>query len=252
MPYGYFKHLPRRTATDKVFRDKGFGIAKNLKYDGYKCGIASLVYKFFDEKSSGGGVKSWNISNQELVKELHKLTIKKFEKQKVYPSIKDNICAADLADVQLLSKFNERNWFLLLVIDVYSKYNSVVSLKGIKGITIINAFQRLLDKLSRKPKKVWEDKGSKFYNRSIKSWQQDNDVEMYSVYNEGKSVVAERFIRTSKNKIYKHMSSVPNNVYTVKLDDIYDKYKSIYHSVIKMKPFDAKSCTYIDFGTKKW
>ena len=153
--------------------------------------------------------------------------------------------------MQLFSKFNERNCFLLLVIDVYSKYTSVVSLKGKKGFTIINAFQRVLDKLSHKPKKVWEDKGSKFYNRSMKSWQQDNDVEMYSVYNEGKSVVAERFIRTSKDKIYKHMTSVPNNVYTVKLDDIYDKYKSTYHSVIKMKPFDVKSCIYIDFGIKK-
>ena len=72
MAYRDFKHLPRRTVTDKVFRDKGFGIAKDLKYDGYQRGIASLVYKFFDKKSSGDGVKSWNISNQELVKELHK------------------------------------------------------------------------------------------------------------------------------------------------------------------------------------
>ena len=81
-----------------------------------------------------------------------------------------------------------------------------------KGIIITNAFQKILDESDRKSKKVWVDKGSELYSRSVKLWLHD-DIEMQSTYNEGKCVVAERFIRTSKNKIYKHMISVSKNVY---------------------------------------
>ena len=79
-------------------------------------------------------------------------------------------------------------------------------MKDKKGASIVNAFQSILNKSSRKPNKVWVDKGSEFYNRSMKSSLEKNDIEMYSTHNEGKSVVAERFIRTIKNKIYKHMT----------------------------------------------
>ena len=92
------------------------------------------------------------------------------------------------------------------------------------------------------------DKGSEFYNRSMKSWFQDNDIEMYSTHNKGKSVVTERFIRTLKNKIYKYMSSVSKNVYINDLADIVNKYNSIYYSTIKMKLADVKSSTYVDFN----
>ena len=85
--------------------------------------------------------------------------------------------------------------FSLCVIDIYSKYEWVVSLKNGKGITITNAFQKILDKSNRKPNKICVDKGTTFYNRSIKSLLQDNDVKAFSTHNEGKSIVAERFIR---------------------------------------------------------
>ena len=89
------------------------------------------------------------------------------------------------------------------------------------------------------------DKGSEFYNASLKKWLQDNIV-MYSTHNEGKSVVAERFIRTRKNKIYKYMTSISKNVYIDKLDDIVDEYNNTYHTIIKMKPIDVKDTTYIN------
>ena len=97
-------------------------------------------------------------------------------------------------------------------IDIYSKYAWVVPLKDKKGVTIANSFQKILDNSKRKPNKIWVDKGSEFYNRSIKSWLEKIDIEMYSTHNEGKSVVAERFIRTLKNKIYKYMTSISKNV----------------------------------------
>ena len=150
--------------------------------------------------------------------------------------------------MQLISKFNKGFKFLLRVIDIYSKYAWVVPLKDKKGICIVNAFQNILYKSNRKPNKIWVDKGSEFYNRSMKSWLEKNDVEMYLTHNEGKSVVADRFIRTIKNKIYKHMTSISKNVYIDKLDDIVHKYNNKKHRTIKMKPTDVKDNTYIGFG----
>ena len=99
----------------------------------------------------------------------------------------------------------------------------------------------------RKPNKIWVDKGSKFYNSSFKKWLKDNDIDMYSIHDEGKSVFAERFIRTLKTKIYKHMTSVSKNVYINKSDDIVGEYNNTYHRTIKMKPVDVKDGRYIDF-----
>ena len=92
-------------------------------------------------------------------------------------------------------------------------------MKDKKGASIFIAFQKILDDSVKKPNKLWVDKGSEFYNSSFKKWLKDNDIEMYSIHNEGISVVAERFIRTLKNKIYKYMTSIPKNVYINKLDD---------------------------------
>ena len=95
---------------------------------------------------------------------------------------------------------------------------------------------------------MWVDKGSAFYNRSIKLWSENNDIEMYSTHKEGKSVIAEGFIRTLKSKTYKYMTSVSENVYIDKLDDIVNKYNNAYHSTIKIRPVDVKSNKYIDFS----
>ena len=97
-----------------------------------------------------------------------------------------------------------------------------------------------------KPNKIWVDKGSEFYIRSMKSWPEKNDIEIYSTSKEGKYVVAEKFIRTLKNKIYDYMASISKNVYIDKLDDIVNKYNNTYHSTIKMKPVNVKSSTNIN------
>ena len=149
--------------------------------------------------------------------------------------------------MQLINKFNKGFRFLLCVIDIFSKYAWVVPLKDKKGISIVNAFQKILDDSNRKPNKIWVDKGSEFYNSSVKKWLKDNNIEMYSIHNEGKSVVTERFIRTLKTKIYKYMMSISKNVYIDKLDDTVNEYSNTYHRTIKMKPADVKDNTYIDF-----
>ena len=101
-------------------------------------------------------------------------------------------------------------------------------------------FKIILDESNCTLNKIWVDKGSKYYNRSMKSWPEKNAIEKYSTHNEGKLVVAERFIRTLKNKIYKYMTSISKNVNSHKLDDIVDKYNNKYHRTIKMKPVDVK------------
>ena len=96
----------------------------------------------------------------QLAEELHKPIIRKFKKRTVYSRSKDNIWGADLADLQLISKFNKGFIFLLCVIDIFSKYAWVIPLKDKKGVTITNAFQKIFDKSGRKPNKIWVDKGS--------------------------------------------------------------------------------------------
>ena len=242
MAYGDFKDLPKRTAADNVLRDKAFKIASDQKYDGYQRGLASMVYKFFDKKSQGKGLAN-NKENVQLAMNF----INQLLKNLVYSSFKDNIWGVDLADMQLLSEFNKAFRFLLCVIDIFSKYAWVIPLKDKNDISIVNAFQIILKYSNRKPNKIWVDKGSEFYNSSFKKWLEDNDIIMYSTNNKGKSVVAERFIRTLKNKIYTYMTSVSKDVYIDKLDDIVKKYNNTYHTSIKMKPVDVKDKAYIGF-----
>ena len=123
-------------------------------------------------------------------------------------------------------------------------------MKDKKGVSIVDAFQVMLDKSGCKPNNIWVDKGSEFYNSSFKKWLKDNDIEMYSIHNEGKSIVAERFIRTLMTKICKYMTSVSKNLYIDKLNDIVNEYNNTYHSTIKIKPVDVKDNTCIDLKKK--
>ena len=184
LAYGDFKDLAKRTVADKVLRDKAFKIASDQKYDRYQRGLTSMVNKFFDKKISGSGLPS-NKEKIQIANEIHKPIIRKFKKRKVHSSFKNNIWDVDLADMQLLSKFNKGFRFLLCVIDIFSKYAWVIPLKDKKDISIVNAFQIILKGSSRKPNKIWVDKGSEFYNISFKKWLKDNDIEMYSTNNEG-------------------------------------------------------------------
>ena len=167
MAYGNFKDLIRRTASDKVSRDKAFPIAKNPKYDGYQ---------FFDKKSSGSGITAIK-PNYQLANELRKSIIRKFKKRKVYSLFKDNIWGIDLADMQSLSKYNREIKYLLCAVDLFSKCAWVIPLKDKKGISIVNGFQKIISK-GRKPSKIWTDQGSEFYNNSFKEFLKINNTEM--------------------------------------------------------------------------
>ena len=248
MAYGDFKDSKRRTQSDKVLKVKAFEIASNPKCDGYQRGLASMVYKFFGKKSKGAGVKNESKENQQLANELHKPITKNLKKRKVYSSYKDNIWGIDLADMQLISKYNKGIRYLLCAIDFFIKYLFVVPLKDKKGVSIVNAFQKNLNNSKRKPNKIWVDQESEFYNTHFKKWLKDNNIEMYSTYNEGKSVVAERFVRTLKNKIYKHMIAISKNVCFDVLDNFVDKYNNTYHRTIQMKPVDVGDDSFAEYN----
>ena len=117
-------------------------------------------------------------------------------------------------------------------------------MKDKKSIIITIAFQKNLKESKRKLNKIWVDKGSEFYDRSVKSWLEKNDIEMYSAHNEGKSIATEVLIRSLKNEIYKYMTTISKNVYVDKLDDIVNKYNNTYHSTTKTNPVDVKPRAY--------
>ena len=141
MAYGDFEDLTKRTVADKVLRHKAFNVAKDPKYDEYQRRLASMVYKFFDKKTAGSVIKSIP-QNEQLSEELHKSIIRKFKKRKVYSTFKDNVWGADLANMQLISKFNKGFRFSLCVIDIFSKYAWVVPLEDKKGKSIVNTFKK--------------------------------------------------------------------------------------------------------------
>ena len=219
-----------------------------------------MVYKFFDKKAKaepsakhfmGSGIKKG--SSLILADELHKPVIKKNNKRKVYSQFKNNICGVDLADIQSLSQKTKNIKYLLCAIDLYSKYAFAVPLKEKKGNSVTYGFNKIIKQSGRKPNKIWIDQGSEFYNHVFKKWLSRNNIIMYSTYNEGKSVVAERFIRTLKNKLDKPMTASGNNVYYDVLDDIVNEYNNTKHNTIKMKPKDVgnNKRVYIDEHNEK-
>ena len=121
------------------------------------------------------------------------LLLENLKKRKVYSSFKDNIWGVDLADMQSLNRYNKGIKYLLCAIDLFSKYAWVIPMKDKKSTSIVNAFKKIILE-GRKPNKIWVDQGSEFYNKSFTDFL--NNIEMYSTFNEGKSVIAERFIRT--------------------------------------------------------
>ena len=161
-------------------------MASNPKYDGYQRSLASMVYKCFDSKvapldkktmSDKGNAKPTaepsalerTGNNKILAEELHKPVIEKFNKRKVYSQFRDNIWGVDLADMQSLSKKSKGIKYLLCAIDLFSKYAFVVPLKDKKGISIVNAFNKVIKQSNRKPNKIWVDQGGEFYNHVFKN-----------------------------------------------------------------------------------
>ena len=167
-----------------------------------------------------------------LAEELHRPIKRKFKKRRVIVRGIDEIWAADLADMTALSNENEGYRFLLLVIDTFSKYGWIIPLMDKKGETVADALKDIFKK--RKPGKLWTDKGREFYNKDVKDL-----VELYSTENEEKSSIAERWIRTMKEKMWKYFTDNNTYNYIDVLPDLVKDYNNTVHSSTKLTPIEA-------------
>ena len=158
MAYGNFKDFAGRTALDEIFLHNAVNIDKNPKHDKYQRDLPFFKKKHLIKRLQVEQLKNENIS----IKELKKTIIKKLNKRNVQLHSRENIWSADLADMQLISIFDNGIRFLSCVIDILSKYAWVIPLKNKKGITITNSFQKTLDKSNCKSYEIWVDKGSEF------------------------------------------------------------------------------------------
>ena len=175
----------------------------------------------------------------QLAEELHKPIKRKFTKRRVISDGIDEIWSADLVDMQWNSKENKGVKYLLNVIDVFSKFVWSVPIRDKTGKSIVEAFQHIINKSNRKPKKLWVDQGTEFYNRSFKKWLDDHNIDIYSAYNEGKAVIIERFNRTLKERMWKYFSAKNTHHYLDILNQLIQRYNTTKHSSIKMTPTKA-------------
>ena len=184
--YAKYEDVENRLISDQKLRNSAYDTAGNPKYDGYQRGLASMVYKCFDSKvapldkktmSGKGNAKHTakpsslkrTENNKILAEELHKPVIKKFNRRQVYSQFRDNIWGVDLAHMQSLSNKNKGIKYLLCAIDLFSNHAFVTPLKDKKGISVVNAFNKIIKQSNRKPNKIWVDQGSEFYNRVLKN-----------------------------------------------------------------------------------
>ena len=176
--------------------------------------------------------------SQQLADELHKPIKRKFKKRRVLSHGVDEIWAADLVDMLKFSKWNKGYKYLLMVIDVFSKYGWIITLKDKKGESIMNAFKTIF-KEGRKPQYLWVDKGKEFYNKDLKDLLEKHNIQMYSTENEEKSSVVERWNRTIKSKMWRQFTVQGNTQYLDILPKILKQYNNTRHSSIKMIPTEA-------------
>ena len=190
MGHGDFKALTRRTASDKILCDKYLILLKIRNMMDINMDLLQWSISFLIKKTSVSGIKNENMLNKKLSEELYKLIIRRFEEKSKLTFYRQYLEYWS-SDMQLIIKFNKGICVLLCVIDIFGKY---VWLIPLKGITITNAFHKVLKESNRKPNKIWVDNGSEFYNRSMKWFSWNNNIKMYSAYDEGKSVVTGRFM----------------------------------------------------------
>jgi len=196
----------------------------------------TLVRSIIGKKRRLGWGIEWS---NELADELHKPVRKKFTKRQVFASGVDGIWAADLVDMQSFSRKNKGYKYILMIIDVFSKYGWAIPLKTKTGLEITRVFQNLW-RTQPPPQKLWTDKGKEFYNRPMKELLQKHKVQLYSTENEEKSSVVERWNRTIKRTMWKYFTANNTMNYIDILPEIIEKYNNTYHRSIKCTPTVAR------------
>ena len=221
---------------DKHIADERMIKAINeLPYKDQQYGTFLVKNIIRSKRKLGLGVEN---HNKILSEELHKAKRKNYPRRKIIVNHINEIFAADLVEMQKFAKLNKGYRYLLTCIDIFSKFAWVIPLKDKKGITIKNALQKIFNK--RKPKFLWTDRGTEFYNKQLQDLLNENNIKLYSTNNsEIKSAVIERFNRTFKNMMYKKFTENNNTIFYNILDELVKNYNNKYHSTIKMTPIEG-------------
>ena len=221
---------------DKHIADEKMIKAINeLPYNHQQYGTFLVKNIIRSKRKLGLGVEN---HNKILSEELHKSKRKNYPRRRIIVNHIDEIFAADLVEMQKFAKLNKGYRYLLTCIDIFSKYSWVIPLKDKRGITIKNALQKIFKQ--RKPKFLWTDRGTEFYNKQVQDLLNENNIKLYSTNNsEIKSAVIERFNRTFKNMMYKKFTENNNTIFYNILDELVNNYNNKYHSTIKMTPIEG-------------
>ena len=178
--------------------------------------------------------------NDQLAEELHKHVRNHFQKRRVMVNKIDEIWAADLVDMQKLSRDNKGVQYLLTVIDVFSKYGWIWPLKNKTGLEVESAFKNIFAE-GRVPERIWVDMGKEFYNSHVRKLLNSDNITMYSTENEEKITVVERWNRTMKNKMYKYFTTNQTRTYVDVLPEMTKRYNHTKHRSIVMTPIEASN-----------
>ena len=182
-----------------------------------------------------------------LAKEVFSPQITKFKRRRIIALYKDETWSADLIDKSSLSKYNNNNNFILTVIDIFTKYAWTIPLKNKSGLSMTNGFKIVLSEHPqggsepRKPEKLWVDRGSEFYNKTLKSLLKEYETKLYSIYSDLKAVFIERFNGTFLHIINKSMFINGDGNWVNILNDAVITYNKNIHSTNKMTPVDASN-----------
>ena len=211
-------------------RQWGHWLARNAINTKRKVGLGAKKVKKKTPQN-----QSWQ---EELADQLHKPIKRNFPKRRVIAHRVDDIWCSDLVEMQKLSKWNKGYKYLLMVLDIFSKYGWIVPLKTKTGLEVSKAFQIIFEE--NKPKMLWVDKGKEYYNKNVLDLLAKNDIKIYSTENEEKSSVCERWNRTIKTKMYKQFTIQNNTVYIDILPKILSSYNNSKHRSIGMTPLQAR------------
>ena len=207
-----------------------------------------MVSKFFNKKTGSWAIATRKVKvsvKEQFAEELHTHVTKKFKGKKIYVKFKGNIWTAHLTEMDSLSSKNKNVIYLLCVTDVFTKNSWVKHLKDKKGKIVLNVSFEVVEESNRKTNKLWVDQGREFYNKLMQEQLDKNDIWMYSSHDERKWVIAERFIKTLKAKIYKKMTANNSKSYLLYLNKSIDL---IIALIIK----NTVNADYSTFTEKDW
>ena len=227
--------LAKNLKDKHIADDKMIKAINELPYNQQQYGTFLVKNIIRSKRKLGLGVEN---HDKILSEELHKSKRKNYPRRKIIVNHIDEIFAADLVEMQKFAKLNKGYRYLITCIDIFSKFAWVIPLKDKRGITIKNALQKIFNE--RKPKFLWTDRGTEFYNKQVQDLLNENNIKIYSTNNsEIKSAVIERFNRTFKNMMYKKFTENNNTIFYNILYELVDNYNNKYHSTMKMTPIEG-------------